>query len=62
MDRQAAKEEHIAQAKAERYMQLAASNPSHNHHHMLQLGTAGATPQEHVVPGDRGKHRPAWCR
>jgi hypothetical protein len=62
IDRQADKEQQAAQGRAARYMQQAAVLTGHNHHRVLQLGPAGATPQEHVVVGDRGKHRPAWCR
>lgn len=62
VETQAAREQLVADARAARYMQQAASLSSHNHHHSLQLGGPGAMPQEHLVLGDRGKGRPAWCR
>lgn len=62
VDKQAAREQQAAEGRAARYMQQAATLACHNHHHALQLGHAGATPEEHIVLGDKGKHRPAASR
>jgi hypothetical protein len=62
IDRQAAKEQQDAEARAARYMQQAATLVCHNHHKTLQLGPAGAIAEQHIVLGDKGKHRPSWCR
>jgi hypothetical protein len=62
LETQAAREQAAADARTKRYMLQAAALPSHPHHRTLQLGPAGALPQQHVVVGDRGKRRPQWCQ
>lgn len=62
VDKQAAKEQQVAEGRAARYMQQAATLTCHHHHHTLQLGPEGAEPQAHVVLGDKGKHRPVGTR
>lgn len=52
----------MAAARSARYMQQAAQLASHNHHHSLQLGPAGAEPEPNVVQGDKGRRKPEWAR
>lgn len=62
IDKQAAQEQRVAAARSARYMQQAAQLVSHNHHHSLQLGPAGAEPELNIVQGDKGRHKPEWAR
>lgn len=62
IDKQAAQDQQVAAARSARYKQQAAQLASHNHHHSLQLGPAGAEPEPNVVQGDKGRRKPEWAR